>query len=131
MELWFGEEKVDVIRHDDVAEEEELVTLAKLFEGFFEDDAGVVVVEIGEPVVAAEVDGVVVALLLIALQTARHEGYGTSGSRLPVVVWVVQEWGLGWLGLYLPTHTHRARMNGHPGLLVMEEMVGGPPAVVY
>ena len=88
---------MDVVRHDDVAEEEELVVLAELFEGFFDDGAGVVVVEIWEPVVAAEVDGVVVALLLIALQTARHEGYGTSGTRLPVVVWGCLGGGWGWV----------------------------------
>ncbi len=88
MELGFGKEKVDVIRHDDVAEEEELVALAELFEGLFEDDAGVVVVEIGEPVITAEVDGVVIALLLIAFQMARHESYGTSGLICPL-------WGVG------------------------------------
>gem|GEM_PF-3291940 len=48
---------------------------------WFEDDAGVVVVEIWEPVVADEVDGVVVALLLIAFQAARHESYGASGTH--------------------------------------------------
>lgn len=96
MELWFGKEKVDVIRHDDVAEEKELVALAELFKGLFEDNAGVVVVEIWEPVVAAEVDGVVVALLLIAFQTTRHESYGTSGT--------------------VPPHpcAKRTRMNGAP-----------------
>jgi hypothetical protein len=72
VELRFGEEQVDVLGHDDVAEEEELVSLADSFEGFFEDDAGVVVVEIREPVVTTEVDGVVVALGLVSLQTARH-----------------------------------------------------------
>jgi len=55
--------------------------LPELFEGLFEDDAGVVVVEIWEPVVADEVDGVVVALLLIAFQAARHESYGASGTH--------------------------------------------------
>ena len=65
-----------------------VVALAELFEGLFEDDAGVVVVEIGEPVVTAEVDGVVVALLLIAFQMARHESYGTSGLIRPL-------WGVG------------------------------------
>jgi hypothetical protein len=75
----FSKEKMNMIWHDDVAEEEELVALTELFEGLFEDDTGVVVVEIWEAVITAEVDSVVVASLLIALQTTRHEGYGTSG----------------------------------------------------
>jgi hypothetical protein len=61
-----------VIRHDDVAEEKELVALADSFEGLLEEDAGGVVVEIGEMAITAEVDGVVVALVLVALETTWH-----------------------------------------------------------
>ena len=43
-----------MLGHDDVAEDEELVALAEAFEGLEEGGAGVVVVEVGEPVVAAE-----------------------------------------------------------------------------
>jgi len=70
--LWFGEEKVDVLRHEDVAEEVELVALAESFEGVEEDDAGVVVVQVGQPVVTTEGEEVMVAFGLVTLQTARH-----------------------------------------------------------
>jgi hypothetical protein len=52
--FWFGQEKVDVLRHEDVAEEVELVALAESFEGAEEGDAGLVVVQVGEPVVTTE-----------------------------------------------------------------------------
>jgi hypothetical protein len=69
----FGQEKVDMLRHEDVAEEVELVALAKSFEGVEESDAGVVVVQVGEPVVATEGEEVTVAFGLVTLQTAGHE----------------------------------------------------------
>jgi hypothetical protein len=34
----FGEEQVDVLGHENVAEDVELMTLAKSFKDFFEDD---------------------------------------------------------------------------------------------
>lgn len=54
MELWFGEKKVDVFGHEDVAEEEELVTLPEFFECLDEDDAGALFVHVGETVVTTE-----------------------------------------------------------------------------
>jgi hypothetical protein len=81
--LGLGEEQVDVVWHDDVAEEKELVALADSFEGFFEEDAGGVVVEIGEMAIAAEVDGVVVALGLVALETTWRELMVAEGMRTP------------------------------------------------
>lgn len=56
----FAQEKMDVLRHEDVAEEIEAVTLACLFEDVEEDGAGVVVVQEGKAVVATEGDEVVV-----------------------------------------------------------------------
>ena len=38
---------MDVVRHQDVAEEEEAVAFSELLPDFFEDDAGLVVVEYG------------------------------------------------------------------------------------
>jgi hypothetical protein len=51
----FAEKKVDVLRHEDIAEDVELMTTARVFEDVEEDGAGVVVVEEGKPAVAAEV----------------------------------------------------------------------------
>ncbi len=56
----FGEEEMNVLRHEDVAEEVEVVFPAETFELFFEDDAGGVVVEIGETLITTEGDEVVV-----------------------------------------------------------------------
>lgn len=44
MEFWLGEEKVDGFGHENVAEEEELMTPADGFECLFEDDTRVIVV---------------------------------------------------------------------------------------
>ena len=62
------------------------MALAEGFEGVLEDGAGVVVVEVGETVVATEGDEVVVTEVVVALQTARH---------LPRVHdWVPRSWTL-------------------------------------
>jgi hypothetical protein len=63
----FGEEQVNVLGHEDVAEDVELVALAKSFEDFFEDDPGGVLIEIGEPTITTEGDEVVGAFRLVAL----------------------------------------------------------------
>src|SRR6185312_6459758 len=73
LDFWLGEQQVDVLGHEDIAEEKELVTLSKLLECFLEDDAGAVVVQVGKTAVATEGDEVVVAFGLITLETARHE----------------------------------------------------------
>ena len=72
MGFGLAHEQVDVIRHDDVAEEIEAVTLPKLFERFFEDDAAMFVLQPALLVIAGEVDGVVMAVFLIAGETAGH-----------------------------------------------------------
>ena len=64
-----------MLGHEDVGEEEELVTLAEGFECVQEDRSGMVVVEVGEPVVTTEGEEVVVAFGLVTLQAAWH---GTS-----------------------------------------------------
>jgi hypothetical protein len=51
----------DVVRHEDVAEEKELMTLAELFEFGFEEDASDVVVKVGQAVIATEGDEVIAA----------------------------------------------------------------------
>jgi hypothetical protein len=51
---WFGDEQVDVFRHDDVSEDVEDIALTNLFEGLFETVAGFQGGEVGRPVVTAE-----------------------------------------------------------------------------
>ena len=70
--FWFAEQQVDVLGHKDVAVNVEGVALTSGFEDFLEDGAGVVVVEVGEPLVATEGDEVVVVESVETLQTARH-----------------------------------------------------------
>ena len=55
-----------MLGHENVAEDVELMALAKSFEDFFEDDPCGVVVEIGEPAITTEGDEVVGAFCLIA-----------------------------------------------------------------
>jgi len=63
----FGEQQVYVLGHEDIAEDVELVAVAKSFEDFFEDDPGGVVVEVGEPAITTEGNEVVGAFRLVAL----------------------------------------------------------------
>jgi hypothetical protein len=69
---------MDVLGHEDIAEEEELMTVAESFEPLFKYGAGVVIVQIGEAAVTTEGEEVVVAFGLITLQTTRH---GLCGSE--------------------------------------------------
>jgi hypothetical protein len=73
---------VDVLGHEDVTEEEKLVTLAESFESLLKDGAGVVVVEVGETVVTTEGEEVVVAFGLISLKMARHGTSLRSGPKV-------------------------------------------------
>jgi hypothetical protein len=75
LELGFAEKQVDVLGHEYVPEDEELVTLAEGFECVQEDRSGVVVVEVGESVVTTEGEEMEMAFGLVALKTA---GHGTS-----------------------------------------------------
>ena len=70
--FWFGEEKVDVLGHEDVAEDEEVVSLTDPFKSGEEGAAGVIIVEVGKPVVTTEGEEVMLASGLVSLQTARH-----------------------------------------------------------
>jgi len=78
--LRLADEKVDVLGHEDVAEDVETVTDTKFLEGFFEDDAGVVVVEEWEPLMTTEGDEVVMAEGVVTLEAAWHWGYGSAGG---------------------------------------------------
>ena len=98
-ELRFGEKKVDVLGHEDVTEEEELVTLPELFERLGEDDAGALFVQVGETVVTTEGDEVVVAFGLVTFQTARHGVIVVSNVLGPHPC------------------AMKLRMNGAPGML--------------
>lgn len=61
-----------MVGHDDVAEDIEIVALSQFFECFLEEDAGVLLLKPRLVTIATEVDGVVMAVLLISLQAARH-----------------------------------------------------------
>ena len=93
--------------HEDIAEEEELVTLPELFERLGEDDAGASFVQVGETVVTTEGDEVIVAFGLVTFQTARHEVIVVSNVVGPHPC------------------AMRLRMNGAPRML---SFMGGLPA---
>src|SRR5665213_2703154 len=107
---------MDVVGHDDVAVNEELVAFAEGFEDFFKCVAGAAVVEEGEPVVAGEGDEVVLIEGLVALQSARHRASFVSANWLgwPIHRVLCDEWGTEggravsfawWCGwLRFPTH---------------------------
>lgn len=67
MQFWFAEEQVDVLRHQDVGEHIELVATAESFQHVQEDDSGVIVVEVGEPVIATEGQEMIVTFSLVTL----------------------------------------------------------------
>ncbi len=54
---------MDVLGHEDVAEDEELVTLPEPFERVLEGDSGMVVVEVGEAAITAEGDEVIMSFV--------------------------------------------------------------------
>jgi hypothetical protein len=80
--LWFTDQQMDVLRHQDVAKDEKLVSSANLFEGFFEGCTGFVVGKIGLALMTAEGDEVMMTFGLVSLQVARHGNYGSSGVRV-------------------------------------------------
>jgi hypothetical protein len=63
-----------VVHHDDVAEDVEVIFAAGLFKGALEDVARLWSIQIRQVVVAAEVDGVVLAGGLVTLEACRHGG---------------------------------------------------------
>ena len=84
---------MDVLGHEDITEDVELVSFPEAVEGIEKDGAGVIVVEVRETVAATEGDEVVVAEGVIALQTARHLGMIPDGC--PVHGRVVSMSGVG------------------------------------
>jgi hypothetical protein len=59
---------VDVLGHEDVAEDAELVPLPEALEGIEEDETGVVMIEVREAPVTTERDEVVVAEGVVTLR---------------------------------------------------------------
>jgi hypothetical protein len=70
---------VDVLGHEHIAEDVELVPLPETLESIEEDDASVVVIQIRETLVTTEGDEVVVAEGVVTLETARHLGMIPDG----------------------------------------------------
>lgn len=86
MELWLAQKEMDVLRHQDVSIQEELVSAAKCFESGQENDSGVVIVEIAESVVTTEGEEMKVSFGLVSLETARHRSIvdpGNPTSEIP------------------------------------------------
>jgi hypothetical protein len=83
VELRFGDKQVNVLGHEDVAEDVKLMSSSDAFEGLLKDDARVVVVEVRKPAITAKGDEVVAAFGLVALQSARHGVIVTPMHPLP------------------------------------------------
>ncbi len=73
---------MNVLGHDDVREDVEVVLAPSLFEGVFEEVSCCRGVEVGETVVTTEVDGVIVAFSVITLQTGWHVWMLLEGARV-------------------------------------------------
>lgn len=86
-----------MLRHEDIAEEVELVSHAQLFKSGDEGSAGVFVVQVWEALIAAEGDEMVIALSLITLQTAWYGSLCYRGR------------------LWTPPMREEAAHNGAPG----------------
>ena len=74
--LWLAQQKVYLFGHEDVTEEKKLVAPADDFEDVKEQVSRVVVVEIGQAAVTAEGEAVVIAFILVPLQSAGHGSIG-------------------------------------------------------
>jgi hypothetical protein len=81
MPFRFAKKQMNVVRHQDIAKDIELVTATKFFEFAFEGETGKVVVEIRKTAITTEGDEVIAALGLVSLQGARHEDIVASFSR--------------------------------------------------
>ena len=81
MPFRFAKKQMNVVRHQDIAKDIELMTATKFFEFAFEGEAGRVVVEIRKTTITTEGDEVIAALGLVSLQSTRHEDIVTSFSR--------------------------------------------------
>jgi hypothetical protein len=73
---------VDVLRHEDIAVEEELVTSAEDLECVEEDSSGVIVIQVRESMVTTEGEEVEMPFGLVSFQTA---GHGISLWFTPIV----------------------------------------------
>ena len=138
---------MDVLGHEDVAEDVELVGGAEFLEFFEEGDSGEVVVEKGKSTVTTEGDEVIVAERLVSLQVGRHGLSGFYGFGLGLSV--VREWygrdsrphpfsclSCRWFetsttDILVPTRPLRVRM-GHPKVCGDSRTlrVGHPPSPV-
>ena len=113
--LWFRHQEVDVLGHEDVAEDREVVADSEGFEHVFDDLFGFWGVEVGPAVVTAEGDEVEVAFVLETLEAEGH------------VVIVVEMGVSGRAFARLPTHDEKMSWVGHPGLWGgRKDVVGGP-----
>ena len=63
-----------MVQHDDVADDVEVIFATGLFEGALEEVARFWGVQVRQVVVAAEIDGVVVAGGLVTFEACRHGG---------------------------------------------------------
>jgi hypothetical protein len=106
---------MDVLGHEDVAEDVKLVAASCLFEDGEEGRAGVVVVEVGKPTITTEGDEVVVSEGVESLQIARHRCM-VAGVVVEFVEWLRYGWDVH------PHPTHRKVRDewGTP--------LSGPPA---
>ena len=68
MVLWFAEEEVDVLGHEDVGVEEEVVRATSSFDDLFEDVLGLGCFEVRKTAVATEGDEVELACVLAAFK---------------------------------------------------------------
>jgi lysylphosphatidylglycerol synthetase-like protein (DUF2156 family) len=73
-----GDEEMNVLGHDDVAEDVKLMAVADFLEFFEEGGWSVVVVEVGETAVTTKGDEVVMTLGLVTLEVGGHAGFMVS-----------------------------------------------------
>ena len=73
-QLRFIDEQMNVLRHENVAEDVEPMSLSKTFEVFKKDGTAVIIVEIRKTLVATEGDEMIVAEVVKSLQMNRHSG---------------------------------------------------------
>ena len=74
--LWLAQQKVYLFGYEDVTEEKKLVAPANDFEDVQEHLSRVVMVEKGQTAVTAEDEEVVIAFILVPLQSAGHGSIG-------------------------------------------------------
>ncbi len=83
----FAEKQVDMVRHNHIRINKEVMACAESFECFLEDCAGLIVIEVWVLVVTSESDEVVVTGSLVSLEAAGH-------GEMVVQVLVVRAFGV-------------------------------------